>query len=256
MAEEQKTTEQTTTASTPIFGQGSTFTGTGFSGFSASEGFGAAAAADKGETTAANPEAECQAEFKPIVQLEKVEAKSGEETEATLLELKAKLYRYDFEGQEWKERGLGYVKILEHKDNKRQRILMRREKTLKICANHMIMPGTALQEHAGNDKAWVWSTPDFAEEEMKNELFCIRFGSVEKAQEFKKAFEAAVTKNEELVGDEEDEAAEGEPEEKKEEKKKEEKKKESADDLAANLESVKVSEEAEEEKKEEEKKEE
>lgn len=41
------------------------------------------------------------------------------------------------------------------------------------------MPGVKLQEHAGNDKAWVWSTVDFAEEAQKVELFAIRFGSVE-----------------------------------------------------------------------------
>lgn len=44
---------------------------------------------------------------------------------------------------------------------------------------HAVMPGVKLQEHAGNDKAWVWSTVDFAEEAQKVELFAIRFGSVE-----------------------------------------------------------------------------
>jgi Ran-binding protein 1 len=41
------------------------------------------------------------------------------------------------------------------------------------------MPGTKLQEHAGSDKAWVWSTVDFSEGEQKVELFCIRFGTAE-----------------------------------------------------------------------------
>ena len=42
-----------------------------------------------------------------------------------------------------------------------------------------VMPGTKLQEHAGNDKAWVWSTVDFAEEQQKVEMFAVRFGTVE-----------------------------------------------------------------------------
>lgn len=42
-----------------------------------------------------------------------------------------------------------------------------------------VMPGTKLQEHSGNDKAWVWSTVDFAEESQKIELFAVRFGTVE-----------------------------------------------------------------------------
>jgi hypothetical protein len=41
------------------------------------------------------------------------------------------------------------------------------------------MPGTKLQEHAGSDKAWVWSAVDFSEGEQRVELFCIRFGSTE-----------------------------------------------------------------------------
>jgi Ran-binding protein 1 len=240
MAEENK--EEPKVAPSPIFGQGSTFAGTGFSGFSASEGFAssaksetaasgspAATGADKG----ADAEEECQAEFKPVVQLEKKEVADGEESEQIKLEYKAKLYRYDFEKQEWKERGVGMCKILEHKETKKTRVLMRRDKLMKVCANFLIMPGTTLQNHQGNDKTWVWSTPDFADEEMKNELFCIRFGTVEKANEFKDVFEAAVAENTRLI-----EAEGGLPT--KEETEGEEKK-ESADDLAEGLQAVKVS---------------
>ena len=45
-----------------------------------------------------------------------------------------------------------------------------------------VLPGTKLQEHSGSEKAWVYSTVDFAEEEQKMELFCLRFGSLESAQ--------------------------------------------------------------------------
>lgn len=37
---------------------------------------------------------------------------------------------------EWKERGTGDMKILKHKETGKVRLLMRRDKTLKICANH------------------------------------------------------------------------------------------------------------------------
>lgn len=51
---------------------------------------------------------------------------------------RAKLYRYDTAESPatWKERGTGEVKILHHKSNKTVRVVMRRDKTLKICANH------------------------------------------------------------------------------------------------------------------------
>ncbi|KAF5757587.1 putative Ran binding domain, PH-like domain superfamily [Helianthus annuus] len=56
---------------------------------------------------------------------------------------------------------------------------MRQSKTLKICANHLVIPTMSVQEHAGNDKSCVWHAADFADGELKNELFCIRFASVE-----------------------------------------------------------------------------
>lgn len=50
---------------------------------------------------------------------------------------KAKLYRFDKEGNQWKERGTGTVKLLKHKDTAKVRLVMRQAKTLKICANHL-----------------------------------------------------------------------------------------------------------------------
>jgi len=47
------------------------------------------------------------------------------------------LYRYDGASNEWKERGLGVIKLLQHKENKKVRLLMRQDKTLKIRANHI-----------------------------------------------------------------------------------------------------------------------
>ena len=54
---------------------------------------------------------------------------------------RAKLFRYDNESEpnEWKERGTGECKLLKHKETGYRRILMRRDKTLKICANHYSM---------------------------------------------------------------------------------------------------------------------
>lgn len=51
---------------------------------------------------------------------------------------RAKLFRFDSNEipPEWKERGTGDVKLLRHKEKNSVRVLMRRDKTLKICANH------------------------------------------------------------------------------------------------------------------------
>lgn len=51
---------------------------------------------------------------------------------------RAKLFRYDTNENppEWKERGTGDVKLLRHQTKNTVRVVMRRDKTLKICANH------------------------------------------------------------------------------------------------------------------------
>lgn len=36
-----------------------------------------------------------------------------------------------------------------------------------------------MQEHAGSDKSCVWHAADFADGELKDEMFAIRFGTVE-----------------------------------------------------------------------------
>lgn len=44
---------------------------------------------------------------------------------------------------------------------------------------YLVAPGTNLSHHMDNEKAFVWSAMDYADEEPKAEMFCIRFGTVE-----------------------------------------------------------------------------
>lgn len=72
-----------------------------------------------------------------MIKLEhKVEVKTNEEDEDVKFKIRAKLFRFDKESKEWKERGTGDVRILKHKETKKVRLVMRRDKTLKVCANH------------------------------------------------------------------------------------------------------------------------
>lgn len=136
------------------------------------------------EETAAVEDEDTGAQVAPIVRLEAVEVTTGEEDEDAILDLKSKLYRFDKDGNQWKERGAGSVKLLKHKETGKVRLVMRQSKTLKICANHLVLPTTSVQEHAGNDKSCVWHAADFSDGELKDELFCIRFGSVENCKKF------------------------------------------------------------------------
>nr|KJB26243.1 hypothetical protein B456_004G232500 [Gossypium raimondii] len=101
---------------------------------------------------------------------------------------KSKLYRFDKDGNQWKERGAGTVKLLKHKKTGKVRLVMRQSKTLKICANHYVLATMTVQEHAGNDKSCLWHASDFADDELKDELFCIRFASVENCKSFMETF--------------------------------------------------------------------
>ncbi|KAL2235995.1 ran-binding protein 1 homolog c [Sesamum indicum] len=129
------------------------------------------------------------AQVAPIVKLQEVAVTTGEENEDVLLDLKSKLYRFDKEGNQWKERGVGTVKLLKHKESGKVRLVMRQNKTLKICANHLVLSTMTVQEHQGNDKSCVWHAADFADGELKEETFCIRFASVENCKAFKDKIE-------------------------------------------------------------------
>ncbi|KAK1601324.1 hypothetical protein QYE76_059291 [Lolium multiflorum] len=142
-------------------------------------------AAEEEEATAAGEEEDTGAQIAPIVKLEEVAITTGEEDEEILLDMKAKLYRFDKDGSQWKERGTGAVKLLKHKETAKVRLVMRQAKTLKICANHLVVASIKMQEHAGSDKSCVWHALDFADGELKEEMFAIRFGSVENCKKFK-----------------------------------------------------------------------
>ncbi|XP_014892528.1 E3 SUMO-protein ligase RanBP2 isoform X2 [Poecilia latipinna] len=130
--------------------------------------------------------------FEPIVPLpDKVDVKTGEEEEEEMFCNRAKLYRFDTETKEWKERGIGNIKILKHNTKGKVRLLMRREQVLKICANHYITADMLLKPNAGSDKSWVWNAIDYADEEPKPEQLAIRFKTVDEAALFKTKFEEA-----------------------------------------------------------------
>ena len=139
-------------------------------------------------------EYEPEVDFKPIVPLPAlVSVKTGEEDEEKLFSERTKLFRFDTDAQQWKERGIGELKILKHKVTNKVRILMRREQVLKVCANHTIKPDMKLSPMSSSDKAWCWTAMDYADGEMKHEKLAARFKSAEVAAKFKEVFEQCQT---------------------------------------------------------------
>ena len=129
-------------------------------------------------------------DFKPIIPLpDEVELKTGEENEDVTFSERCKLFR--FAENEWKERGIGNIKILKKKDAGKYRLLMRREQIHKLCANHAITSEIELKTTA-KDNQYIWAANDFSEERVQLEKFLVRFKHVEQAKRFKDAFEEAI----------------------------------------------------------------
>ncbi|XP_003385196.1 PREDICTED: ran-specific GTPase-activating protein-like [Amphimedon queenslandica] len=133
-------------------------------------------------------------DFKPLVNLPLMKLNTLEDNEEEILKLRAKLFRFESanEPPEWKERGIGDIKLMKNKATQNVRLIMRRDKTHKICANHLLTKEMSLIPCAGSDKAWVYTVlADFADEEPKKEQLAIRFKNAEIARQFKDVFETA-----------------------------------------------------------------
>lgn len=146
-------------------------------------------------TEEAPPDAESTATFEPVVQLEEIEVKSGEEDEEVLCAFRSKLFIFGETmldvgtgKKTWRERGVGEVRLLRHREHQRTRLLMRQEKTMKVIANHALDPRIRLEPNAGSDRSWVWSAFDFAEGELTETVFALRFADSEIAGKFKDCF--------------------------------------------------------------------
>lgn len=151
----------------------------------------AAAGADPSKETDASRDEDFSKAFTPVVQLAEVETKTGEEDEEVIFKIRAKLFRFSQDSSEWKERGTGDVRLLQHTTNGKIRLLMRREKTLKICMNQFVNPLIELKENVGSDRSWMWNGVDYADGERDEALLAIRFRDSTNAGLFKEAYDKA-----------------------------------------------------------------
>ncbi|KAG0220648.1 single stranded nucleic acid binding protein [Mortierella sp. GBA43] len=178
---------------------------------------------DNHENDAPVVEEESAAHFEPVVKLEAVETKTHEEDETSIFSMRAKLFRFAKDANEWKERGTGEVRLMQHKETRKIRVLMRRDQTLKICANHYISADMNLTPNIGSDRSWVWNVAsDSSDDGTGPQTLAIRFANPENAGKFKDAFEDAQKVNASLKSDDGEATGEAKDESKAEEKKEEE----------------------------------
>ena len=136
-------------------------------------------------------DADGKSNFEPVIPLpEEIQVVTGEEGLEVMFSERAKLYRFDGDSSQWKERGIGEVKLLRHPTSGRGRVLMRREQIKKLCANHNITAEMELKPNVGSDRSWVWYTSaDYSEGEGKPEKLAIKFKTAETAGNFKQVFD-------------------------------------------------------------------
>ena len=116
--------------------------------------------------------------------------KTGEEDEEAVFKQRCKLYRFDAEKKEWKEKGTGDIKVLKHKLNPGVfRLLMRRDQVLKLCVNHRVTGD--LKFEVFNEKQVRWHAEDYSEGTGNHELLAARFKSEAEAKKFKEECEQA-----------------------------------------------------------------
>ena len=109
----------------------------------------------------------------------------------------------------WNERGIGEARILRHREHQRLRLLMRQEKTMKVIANHALDPRIKLEPNVGSDRSWVWSAFDFADGELTETVFALRFADSDIANEFKAKFTEGQQEMEKVLSGEDKPGADG-----------------------------------------------
>jgi Ran-binding protein 1 len=87
------------------------------------------------------------------------------------------------------------VKLLQNKESRSIRLLLRQEKTLKLCMNHKVHPEIELVANAGSDRSWTWRTMDYSSEEGEKQTFALRFKDAEAAIAFKNEYDTCRATN-------------------------------------------------------------
>lgn len=159
-----------------------------------------------------------------------VPVSTGEENEDLIFKSRAKLFRW--RNNEWKERGIGDIKLLRNKDSKKVRFILRQDQTLKVVANFVVSSSgilCKLENHQGSEKVFFFTAYDNSDDKPDFEKFIIKLGNAELAGKFKEAFENAREFNKLVEEGKENEAKWAEVISTKDEEKKDETKEDKKD---------------------------
>ena len=125
---------------------------------------------------------------KPMYLRDEVEVTTDEEGYKVMFTARTKLYR--FTEKQWKERGLGDIKILYSSEKQHARLIMRRELVYKVCLDHYIKKDMEIQFRSGTEQnILVWGAVDYSDETPAMYAFNAKFKNEDIASELKKKLE-------------------------------------------------------------------
>eukprot|EP00121_Abeoforma_whisleri_P008454 Awhi_evm1s7762 len=80
--------------------------------------------------------------------------------------------------------------MLQHRETKKVRLLMRRDNLQKVCANHYLTPDMFLKPMHTAEHSWIWTVgADFSEVEPTPSIFALRLRSEEDSTMFATLFD-------------------------------------------------------------------
>uniref|UniRef100_A0A5S6QPB7 RanBP2-type domain-containing protein n=1 Tax=Trichuris muris TaxID=70415 RepID=A0A5S6QPB7_TRIMR len=131
--------------------------------------------------------------YEPVVPLpDLIEVVTGEEEETIIFKERAKMFRFVSDTKEYKECGIGDLKLLKHPVTNKYRIVMRRDLVHKLCANQPLYTEMALKPLAKRENSYCWIGHDYSSGELVSGLFAVRFRNEEAAAKFKDTVETCI----------------------------------------------------------------
>lgn len=111
--------------------------------------------------------------------------KTDSDNKITLFEDRAKLLRFVKETKEWKERGIGNMKVMVNKKNPNNvRLLMRREQVLKVCCEQLLAKDNKFNKMPNIETALIWARQYYSGNEPRVKIFAIRFKTADICKQF------------------------------------------------------------------------
>lgn len=117
----------------------------------------------------------CVSTAKSTTEPEPMRPRTDEEGLDVLYEEQCELFQFT----EWKERGVGKMKILRDPNNSTIQLLMKTDLEHKVCCNQLLSTIHDMKPMTTTNRAWYWDSTDYSDNEPKYDTLCVQFRTVQ-----------------------------------------------------------------------------